>query len=1614
MKKFVSCLLIVAMLAGMLSVLPAVAASDETLSVRVVQDFDDASRTEAGMSYDWAHNVTDTYEAVGVGGSAALKLVTKAGSWWKWRVFGYDSATMGAADKPWRSDWSGVEYVQFYVDNQGEGAAHVTYRISDHNGRMGGYEYYQFNDNTVIVQVKSLGTGTWEDVTATANGDGMYGYSVPAGFKGLVRIEFNLDKMASAWNNYEKTKTVGAMMLAVNAEATTLVVDEVALVGDLPSELGTQYTEEAYWKHLTGESESEPTDPPATEPAPTQPAVAKPDDDVRVVQDFAESSRTDAGMNYDWAHNVTDTYEAVGVAGSEALKLVTNAGSWWKWRVFAYNSGAMSAAEKPWRSDWSGVEYVQFYVDNQGAGAAHLTYRISDHSDRMGSYEYYQFNDNTVEIQVKSLEAGTWEDVTATANGDGMYGYSIPAGFKGLVRIEFNLDKMTSAWNNYEKTRVVGALMVVVNAEATTLVLDDVALVGDLPSEAGTQYTKDEYWAHLTGAAQPDPTDPPVTEPAPTDPPATEPEESKPVEMKPDDDVRVVQDFADSSRTEAGMSYDWAHNVTDTYESVGVVGSKALKLVTKAGSWWKWRVFGYNSATMGAAEKPWRTDWSGVEYVQFYVDNQGAGAAHLTYRISDHSDRMGSYEYYQFNDNTVVIHVMSLETGKWENVPATANGDGMYGYSVPAGFKGLVRIEFNLDKMTSAWNNYTKTTTVGAMMVVINAEATTLVLDEVALVGDLPAELGTQYTKEAYWDHLNGEPEPEPTEPPATEPEPTEPPATEPEETEPAGPKPDIIVLQDFTDKSRTEANMKYDWAHGLTDSYEAVGIGSSKALKLVATSNNAWWKWLIYGYSSSELSGGDLPWRTKWNNVEYVQFYVDNQGQNAAHITYRISDNNGRMGAYEYLTFMNDDVKIQVMSLETGKWQTVKATADADGQYGYTVPAGFKGLVRIEFAPEKMQSAWSNVKITDTVGALMLAVNMDKTTLVVDDVALVGFFEGKVQGHQYTDEEYKKVLAGEDVGTNERVEITMPDGLANINTVLDFENGISDIHSGINQIPAEFSQSNEWSATGNFALKLVGTGIKPGADHITQIQPQVFVADTSSAYYLEFAVKNGSNVPFGITWIKFNGNSSVSYLTDEIAIYEDGKWYSVEAYDAEAFAIPAGYEGKIRIKISLDIISKFEMAVKELTATQGATLYLDTFCIIGEPVVYEEVEMPTDLDLIKTVMDFEKVNLTSIKSGINFLPITFSLTTEASHAGQALKLTTGTGGSIPNLSQVQPGKFYQNWTGGQYLELWISNPNAVDFAFCWSKIGGVDYNTLDTEISLQMADGKWYKAQTGGDANGAIIPAGFSGKIRVKLDEKFGDLVMVENLEFAIWCATDIAGQVIYIDSIVVLGNMEAHDEPEVPNAVSQFPVEAILEKIASGQTEIHYEVSANIPVPVEILEAIRGKDIIFSYTVVDQFGLPLYRWILVGKEVKDVTEFYPTVSLDAAAMFEGAVTKSFTVSDGAVAGAYLSVNVRKDFPAFTKMFVYTVDEAKQLSNGDQVNASGWFSVALEKDGTYLLADTIITSYSNPETPTEPPVTEPETELPGTGDRGLSMAIALLLTSAGVMGIMLRKRKEH
>jgi LPXTG-motif cell wall-anchored protein len=247
--------------------------------------------------------------------------------------------------------------------------------------------------------------------------------------------------------------------------------------------------------------------------------------------------------------------------------------------------------------------------------------------------------------------------------------------------------------------------------------------------------------------------------------------------------------------------------------------------------------------------------------------------------------------------------------------------------------------------------------------------------------------------------------------------------------------------------------------------------------------------------------------------------------------------------------------------------------------------------------------------------------------------------------------------------------------------------------------------------------------------------------------------------------------------------------------------------------------------------------------------------------------------------------------------------------------------------------------------------------------------------------------------------------------MELGLYCDVELKDQKIYIDSIVIMGDLDQHIVPWVPNTVTEFPMDVIKEKIANGEKNIHFDVSAVIPVPTELLELIKGTDIVLSYTVLDAVGVPLYRWSLVGSELTDVTAFYPSVTLEKGAVVENALTKSFTVADGAVAGAYLSVYVREDFPSFAKLYLYDAEAKMLLRQGDQVHEAGWFTVSLAEDGSYLLADDKIESYTEP---TDPEETKPAGSTPQTGDKLLNLAVLLMLTSAAVTGVMLRKRKEQ
>ena len=122
MKKFVSGLLVFAMLVGMLVVLPSVAWADETLSVRILNDFEESTRNEAHSAIVDTGAQSNSFVAGGYKGSTGLKMYNDNDGWLKYAIYSYAYEQLNST---WRDEWQEAQYLQFYVRNEGPGIVNI-------------------------------------------------------------------------------------------------------------------------------------------------------------------------------------------------------------------------------------------------------------------------------------------------------------------------------------------------------------------------------------------------------------------------------------------------------------------------------------------------------------------------------------------------------------------------------------------------------------------------------------------------------------------------------------------------------------------------------------------------------------------------------------------------------------------------------------------------------------------------------------------------------------------------------------------------------------------------------------------------------------------------------------------------------------------------------------------------------------------------------------------------------------------------------------------------------------------------------------------------------------------------------------------------------------------------------------------------------------------------------------------------------------------------------------------------------------------------------------------------------------------------------------------------
>ncbi|MBE6904101.1 MAG: hypothetical protein E7480_05785 [Ruminococcaceae bacterium] len=770
----------------------------------------------------------------------------------------------------------------------------------------------------------------------------------------------------------------------------------------------------------------------------------------------------------------------------------------------------------------------------------------------------------------------------------------------------------------------------------------------------------------------------------------------------------------------------------------------------------------YNSSNL--------SDWNGAEYLQLYINAEGSTATNMQIYIKEDAGTYDGFQSYCFSEFAEAY--LSTDGEDWSTMAEFVGEDmitagsyaGTYGHLViPANFKGYIRIpldEYTLENSGLwGWNNSADYST---SFPVNNLDfqfhffgQTTMYVDDIALVG---ANLSTTADKVSEYDYFA-----------------------------PLNAK-QVLMLNDGSAVTTSSVNGNIShWLHAVSAEHSATG-GHLDGVAVKYTGSQ-FARYRVYNTSN----------RSDWNGADYLQLYINATGSTATNMQIYIKNDAGSMDGYQGYHFST--TATAYLSTDAQDWSTkasfISENIDAAGAYGQLViPANFKGYIRIPLNSDNIMCnhVWGdNFNGGAAYSTAYAATNLDfqfhflgETTMYVDDIVLIGEnFSASNTGAVMTETEYMK--GGPKISYADMDGIELP-----IRTALDFENGeASGVESGINFINVAFSQSSDYVSGGNYSLKVTDGTDYTSTPFLSQIQPKVLnTGDISGAKYFEFWVKNASNTTYQLTWAKING-VEYSALSTEISRFDGEGWEILTSY-----TIPAGYEGKFRVKVGkgfVDIgstLSSFEFAIQDDT-NSGGTLYFDDFKFIGLMTLGEEVSMPEGLEVLSVFHDFEDEE--KINSGINYIPVDFSTSTLFSDSGKSLAITAANrNGSNPSLSQVQPA-----WTGAdvskaQYIQFWAKNASGVDLGMTWLEFDQVSYNHSNTEISL-LYDGKWHRVEAYAQlADAFCIPAGYEGYIRIKVGGENGVNInngFINRLSMAVRDDTRTVGSTLYLDSFAVVG---------------------------------------------------------------------------------------------------------------------------------------------------------------------------------------------------------------------------------
>ncbi|MBE6904100.1 MAG: PKD domain-containing protein [Ruminococcaceae bacterium] len=692
MKRTLSVILALVILVSTLLttavILPVFAAD---VQIAVLNDGTAATTSAVGGNIaDWLHAAATSHSATG-GHNNGAAIKCDASGYTKISV--YNTSNL--------SNWEGASYLQIYVNAQGSSTTKLEIMLKDYEPAYDGLQSYGLSPTGIVYYStdgsdfsKTLSVESKEVVTSGTSAGNYGNILIPANFKGYIRIPLNSTNIICnhVWgDNFNGGAAYSTSFRVNNVKFLFEYTGQTTLYVDDIALVGASLSTSA-----SKVSESEYF------------AAFNQGDKVYVLNDGTEATTSSVSGNISqWLYNASAEHSTLGGHHNDSA-VKYSASEYARFRV--YNTSSLS--------DWRGAEYLQLYVNATGSTATYAQIYLKSDANAYDGFQSYNFK--TTATAYLSTDGSDWstrasfvaQDMNTAGSYAGTYGHLvIPANFKGYIRIPLDANTLDCAdvwdWNgkaDYSTAFAVNNLDFQFRfLGQTTMYVDDIALVGANLSTSAQSVPESEYFA-----------------------------ETK---------VYILNDGTEATASAVGGNIsDWLHAAAAAHSANGGHNDGAAIKYDASGYS---RLSAYNSENL--------SDWSGAEYLQFYINAKGSSNTKLDLYLKDYAGAYDGLQSYGLSPNATVNY--STDGKSWTNTlsveskTVTTEGinAGNYGnLIIPANFKGYIRIALNSTNIINnhVWADWNGGADYSTAFKANNVKflfeytgQTTLYVDDIALVG---------------------------------------------------------------------------------------------------------------------------------------------------------------------------------------------------------------------------------------------------------------------------------------------------------------------------------------------------------------------------------------------------------------------------------------------------------------------------------------------------------------------------------------------------------------------------------------------------------------------------------------------------------------------------------------------------------------------------------------------------------------------------------------------------------------------------------------------------------------------------------------------------------------